>query len=84
MLRLAFRNLWRNKRRTAITTTAIAGGLLLIIMGNNLNHGTYLEFIRMGVSTTAGHVVVQGEGWQADPDPLDFRVPDGCLLRIST
>jgi len=86
MFRLAFRNLWRNKRRTAITTTAIAGGLLLIIMGNNLNHGTYLEFIRMGVSTTAGHVVVQGEGWQADPDPLDFRVPnaDAIASKVQT
>tara|TARA_B100000029_G_scaffold221245_1_gene218934 strand:- start:218 stop:1378 length:1161 start_codon:yes stop_codon:yes gene_type:complete len=56
------------------------GGLVLIIMGNNLNHGTYLEFIRVGVSTTAGHVVVQGEGWQADPDPLKFQVPDAASV----
>jgi len=80
MLRLALRNLWRNKRRTLITASSIAGGLVLIIMGNNLNHGTYLEFIRVGVSTTAGHVVVQGEGWQADPDPLKFQVSDAASV----
>jgi ABC-type lipoprotein release transport system permease subunit len=76
MFRLALRNLLRNKRRTIITGMAISGGLMLLMTGNNLNHGTYLTLLKQGISTVAGHVVVQGEGWQADPDPIDHRVDD--------
>ena len=76
MFRLALRNLLRNKRRTAITTLAISGGLMMTMTGNNLNHGVYLSMLDTGISTTAGHVVVQGEGWEKDPDPLDHRVLD--------
>ena len=80
MFRLALRNLLRNKRRTAITTLAIAGGLMMIMIGNNLNHGMYLTMLDTGISTTAGHVVVQGEGWEDDPDPLDYRVEDASAI----
>jgi len=76
MFKLALRNLLRNRRRTIITGMAISGGLMLLMTGNNMNHGSYLALLDQGVSTTAGHVVVQGVGWQADPDPIDHRVPD--------
>ncbi len=76
MLSLAFRNLWRHKIRTSITLAAIGGGLTLIIFSMNLNHGMYQEFIRLGIATTAGHVVVQAEGWQEDPDALERSIPD--------
>ena len=45
MFLLALRNLWRNKVRTGITLAAISGGLTMIIMGNNLNHGMYLTML---------------------------------------
>ncbi len=74
MLSLALRNLWRNKLRTSITLLAIGGGLMLIMMGNNLNYGMYQDMIRTGISTIAGHVVVQPEGWKEDPDPTEHSV----------
>ena len=76
MLVLALRNLWRNKLRTAITLLAISGGLTMIIMGNNLNHGMYQKMIRTGIATIAGHVVVQPEGWKDDPDAVEKSIPD--------
>lgn len=66
LLKLAFRNVFRNLRRTLITMTAIALGLALMILSNNLTFGSYQAMITTGISTMAGHVVVQGEGWQAD------------------
>jgi ABC-type lipoprotein release transport system permease subunit len=80
MFKLAVRNLLRNKRRTIITCMAISGGLMLLMTGNNLNHGSYLTLLDKGVSTTAGHVVVQGEGWQVDPDPTERRVADSAEI----
>jgi ABC-type lipoprotein release transport system permease subunit len=80
MFKLALRNLLRNKRRTIITCMAISGGLMLLVTGNNMNHGSYLALLDKGVSTAAGHVVVQGEGWQSDPDPIAHRVTDSGEL----
>ena len=86
MLRLAFRNLLRNRILSGICCASVAGVLTLVIMGNNLNHGTYLSMLDKGISTTAGHVVVQGEGWQEDPDPLEYRVEEATDIaaRIQT
>ncbi len=80
MLRLAFRNLLRNRILSGICCASVAGVLTLVIMGNNLNHGTYLAMLDKGISTTAGHVVVQGEGWQEDPDPLKHRVENAAEI----
>jgi ABC-type lipoprotein release transport system permease subunit len=66
LLRLAVRNLFRNVRRTAITAVAISFGLALMVFANNLAFGSYDQMIRTGVSTLAGHVVVQAKGWQED------------------
>jgi len=80
MLRLAFRNLLRNRILSGICCASVAGVLTLVIMGNSLNHGTYLTLLKRGISTTAGHVVVQGKGWQEDPDPLEYRVENAAQI----
>ena len=64
LLKLAFRNIFRNTRRTLITIAAISLGLSLMIVSNNLSFGVYQDMIRAGISTMAGHVVIQAEGWQ--------------------
>jgi len=68
LMRIAARNLRKNLRRTLITAAAIAGGLSLLIWSDNLQSGSYQALIQTGVSMMAGHVVVQAEGYQADPD----------------
>jgi len=75
LFKLAFRNLTRNKRRTLITLTAISGGLALFIWSITLATGSYQEMIRVGVSTMAGSVVVQGEGYQEEQE-MEIGVPD--------
>ncbi len=64
ILRLAARNVWRNRRRSLITMAAISLGLALMIWGRNLNAGSYDEMVKVGVSQMAGHVVVQHPDWQ--------------------
>jgi ABC-type lipoprotein release transport system permease subunit len=75
LLKIATRNLSRNLRRTLITATAIAGGLSLLVWSDTLAQGTYKGLIQRGVSELAGHVVVQAEGYQDDPD-MHLLVPD--------
>src|SRR5688572_2068012 len=67
-VRLAVRNLTRNLRRTTITVLAVAFGLTMIHLAITLATGQYAEMIRVGVSTLAGHVVVQAEGYEKKQD----------------
>jgi len=68
LLVLAVRNLFRNTRRTLITLAAIAFGLGLVHALITLQTGQYADMIRLGVSSLAGHVVVQAQGYQQEQD----------------
>ncbi len=68
LAKLALRNLFRNTRRTVITLAAIGLGLAMMIFTVNFQNGSYQEMIRTGISSMAGHVVVQADGYQDDKD----------------
>jgi len=69
LVNLAIRNLFRNARRTLITMSAIGCGLSLVLMMVGLQAGQYADMLRIGISTLAGHVVVQADGWQEEREP---------------
>jgi len=69
LVKLAIRNLFRNARRTLITMSAIGCGLSLVLMMVGLQAGQYADMLRIGISTLAGHVVVQADGWQEEREP---------------
>lgn len=79
LFKLALRNLRRNRRRTLITMTGISLGLALMLWSNNLGYGSHQAMLRTAVAMMAGHVVVQGQGYQADPD-AGIVVPDSGAL----
>lgn len=66
---LAARNLARNRRRTLLTVGGIGVGLGIMHTSNNFAGGSYEDLLRTGISTMAGHVVVQGQGWQDSREP---------------
>jgi len=68
LLKMASRNLLRNRRRTLITMSAIALGMALMDVTICMQHGTYQDTIRRGVGALAGHVVVQAKGYEQTGD----------------
>lgn len=68
LIKLAFRNLLRNRRRTLITSAAIVFGMALMHLTICLQHGAYSAMIKTGIGSMAGHVVVQGDGYEASGD----------------
>ncbi|MGI9224020.1 MAG: ABC transporter permease [Woeseiaceae bacterium] len=65
---LAWRNLWRNHRRTAIMLGAISIGAWAMIFMTALTQGMVNEMVRDGVSALPGHVQVHHPDYRDDPN----------------
>lgn len=55
-IKLGWRNLWRNRRRSIIELTSIAGSVSLAVFMNNLAKGSYAQMINDGVKMGSGHI----------------------------
>ena len=71
--RLAWRNIWRRKRRTLITAFSIGFGVLLSVTFTGSGDYTYTNMIDMGASMGMGHVTVEPVGYHLKPT-LDKRL----------
>lgn len=56
---LAWRNIWRNRRRTGITLVSIAFGVLLATIFTGIGDASYAQMIDQAARLGGGHVVVQ-------------------------
>ena len=63
MLRLIWRNLWRNPRRTWITTSSIAFAVFLSIAMHAFQKGVFDHLIRQVVGAFTGHIQVHQAGY---------------------
>ena len=77
ILRMAWRNLWRNSTRTLITATAIALAYALYLMANGVQDWTFAEMRTAAAKAAGGHVLVQADGYQ-DTMLNDQLVSDGA------
>jgi ABC-type lipoprotein release transport system permease subunit len=64
---LAWRNLWRNHRRTLIMITAISVGVWAMIFMTALMRGMVNDMIRDGVESLPGHVQIHHSEFRDDP-----------------
>ncbi|HEX9614474.1 MAG TPA: FtsX-like permease family protein [Bacteroidota bacterium] len=67
LLKLGWRNLWRNKRRSVITILAVTFAVMLSIVMRGIQLGTYEVNIRHVVDLFTGHVQIQAPGYQDSP-----------------
>ena len=82
LLKLAFRNIQRNFRRSLITVLAIAVGLSVLILSLTLRTGQYKQMIDSGVSQIAGHVVVQDPAWQVERKAEQVVDGQAALVKV--
>ena len=59
----AWRNLWRNKRRTLLATSSVFFAMLLALIFRSLQSGQHEYMIQMSVSMYTGYLQVQGKGF---------------------
>lgn len=65
-LRLAWRNLWRNGRRTTLTLGAVALGAAVLVLVRGLVDGLVAGAIRNATDVLVGEVQVHAAGWLGD------------------
>ncbi len=61
---MAWKNLWRNKRRTLITVASIFFGVLISTVMSSLQDGTYGSMIDMSVKLSSGYLQIQNPEYQ--------------------
>lgn len=81
-LRLAFRSFVRHRRRSAITVTATAFGLAMMLAFVGIADDGHARMADMGIRLGSGHVVVQGKGYQ-DEQTLVHRITDPAPILAS-
>jgi ABC-type lipoprotein release transport system permease subunit len=84
MLRLAWRNLWRNRTRTAIVLVAISFTYALMLISMGINDATHRRMEEAAVRTAGGNLLVHGEGyWLNQGSDQLIETPEAVLAALA-
>jgi ABC-type lipoprotein release transport system permease subunit len=64
---MAWRNLWRNRRRTLLTLSSIAFGVFLAVIFTGMQDRNWTDMINLAARLGAGHVTLQHPGYLEAP-----------------
>ena len=67
LLMLAWRNLWRHRRRTLITLSSIGIGFGLAVLFIGIGDGSHNSMIRNAIKLGDGHLTIQARGYLEAP-----------------
>lgn len=81
ILKLAWRNIWRNKRRSLITMASIMLAVIFAVVLRSMQLGTYEKIISNVVESYTGYLQIHQQGYWDEPsvdhsmwqDSLDFE-----------
>jgi ABC-type lipoprotein release transport system permease subunit len=84
LVKMAWRNLWRNPRRTLITLFSMAFGLTMMIVGYALMDGMLNQMVHYATVLGTGHVQVHHPDYLEDHSIYDTMAdPENVLADIS-
>jgi ABC-type lipoprotein release transport system permease subunit len=80
---LAWRNLWRNHRRTIIMISAVTIGVWAMIFMTALMRGMVNDMVRDGIQVLPGHVQIHHPAFRDDPSINNLIPASGTELEAS-
>jgi len=82
LFKLAWRNIWRNRRRSIITISTIAFAVMLSITMRGIQLGTYEVNIKHVVEVFSGYMQIQHPGYQSNPSLRKSLRYDPSVLEL--
>ncbi len=80
---IAWRNLWRNKRRTLITVASILFGVIFAAVMSSMQEGSYSKMIDNVVKFYSGYLQIQQENyWENKTINNTFELTDTLLQKV--
>ena len=76
---IAWRNLWRNRRRTWLTAGGVAFAVMLLTAAVSLQSGSYAMMVDLGTGLYHGHIQLQHEEYFSHPK-LRNSISDASVL----
>ncbi|MFP6655945.1 MAG: FtsX-like permease family protein [Myxococcota bacterium] len=76
LIRMAWRNLWRNPRRTTVVLTAISIGIAGCLVAMAINLGMIAGMVDTAIRGGLAHLQIHNAGWDENPE-LEIRLEDG-------
>lgn len=67
LFKMAFRNIFRHKRRSLFTGLLMAGAYVLFSVSLGVTEGSYSQIIELYTRTHSGHIQVHGKGYLDKP-----------------
>ena len=85
ILKIAWRNIWRNNKRTLISTLSISGALFLVILMRSMQLGFYDSIINTVVQSYSGYIQVHANGyWEKQSVNNSMEVDDRLIDEINS
>ncbi len=85
LTKLAWRNLWRNKRRSILTLFAIVFATMVSVAMRGFQKGTYAVNIRYAAKLFSGYLEIQKDGFQENPSlRKSFLVSDSLKKLLAS
>ncbi|MFU8843153.1 MAG: ABC transporter permease [Bacteroidales bacterium] len=82
LLKLSWRNLWRNKRRTLITISSVLFAVLLAIVFDSMERGSYERMIDSMVKLSTGYLQIQDVLYEDEPSIDNSLLFDDELRKL--
>lgn len=79
LIQIAWRNVWRNRKRSLIILGAIAFGIWAGLFSMGMMRGMYAQMVESGVATRLGHLQIHAEGYRKRPD-IEKTIPNGMAV----
>ena len=80
LFKIAWRNIWRNKRRTLITVASIMFALFFAIIMRGFGKGSYAKMKQNAIEAYSGYLQIQKKGYWDDKNINNSFTIDSELL----
>lgn len=67
LIALAWRNIWRQRRRSALTLSGIAFSCFLFVFATPVQYGAFDSMVDLSLRLFVGHAQIQKQGYHDDP-----------------